>query len=47
MEKPGSVSDLLAMTAITEVIWLLYLERNMNSAEKLDWMKQGIGLDFG
>lgn len=37
---PGSVSDLLAPTAITEVILLLYSEGNMNSAEKLDWMKQ-------
>lgn len=47
MEMPGSVSDLLATTAITEVILLLYSEGNMNSAEKLDWMKQRIGLDFG
>lgn len=44
MEKPGSVSDLLAMAARTEMIWLMYSERNMNSAEKLDWMKYGIGL---
>lgn len=46
MEKPGSVSD-LAVTAITEVIWLLYSERSINSEEKLDLMKEGIGLDFG
>lgn len=46
MEKPGSMSDLLAMTAIIEVIWLLFLDRNINSAEKLDWMKEEIGLDF-
>lgn len=47
MEMPGSVSDLLATTAITEVMLLLYSEENMNSAEKLDWMKQRAGLDFG
>lgn len=46
MEMPGSVSDLLATTAITEVILLLYSEGNLNSVEKLDWMKQRIGLDF-
>lgn len=39
MEKPGSVSDLLVMTVRTAVIWLIYSERNMNSAEKLGWMK--------
>lgn len=36
----------LLWQAITEVIWLLYSERNTNSAEKLAWMKWGIGLDF-
>lgn len=44
---PGSVSDLLATTATTEVILLLYSQGNMHSAEKLDWMKQRTGLDFG
>lgn len=47
MEMAGSVSDQLATTAITEVILLLHSQGNMNSAEKLDWMKQRIGLDFG